>query len=185
MLTAGGFISVNIVFFQDDSATRMAAPTPAPPAVTAPPMPAATPGPAAPPIPEATPAPAATPRPAPEPEREPVRVPVASAGVALGADAPIVGSVEVLRGRTLHLWPRVFVDGALVPIRSWRLASGGADVVSRASGGIGDACDMTWLTLTRAGAPAVVRFEVTTDAAPGQVLTATVIVTVRSPALMQ
>ncbi|HZP97324.1 MAG TPA: hypothetical protein VFC31_13475 [Candidatus Limnocylindria bacterium] len=191
MLTGAGFISVNIVFFQDDSATRGAPPsTPVtvptvPPATAAPPAasaPLATPIPSGPPA-VAPVAPAPTPRPVPEPE--PARSVTASAGVALGPTAATLAAIEILRGRAVHLWPRAFVDGAAVPVRSWRLLSGGADLLSRTSGAANESCDATWLTPTPSNAPALLRFEVTSDAAPGRVLIATVLVTVRSPALLQ
>ena len=188
ILTASGFVSVNIVFFQDDSAFRVPAPTAQPPAGTpAQVTPQVTPPPVTPVpyagLPRATAIPAATARPAAEPEPAPPVV--ATAGVALGPDAPVLASIEILRGRTVRLWPRAFVGGAPVTTRSWRLVSGAADVMTRTGGGPGDACDATWLTPTRSGGAAILRFELTTDAAPGRVLVATITVTVRSPALMQ
>ncbi|HEU5287821.1 MAG TPA: hypothetical protein VFV20_05410 [Candidatus Limnocylindria bacterium] len=185
VLTASGFVSVNIVFFQDDSAFRAPAPTAQPPAATLPPS--TTPSPVAPvaavAVPRASATPAPTARPTPEPE--PARPIVATAGVALGPDAPVLTSIEILRGRTVRLWPRAFVGGAPVATRSWRLVSGAADVMTRTAGGPGDACDATWLAPTLSAGAAVLRFEITTDAAPGRVLTATIAVAVRSPALMQ
>lgn len=197
VLTEGGFVSVNIVFFQDDSATRgltappTATPAPAPtPTPPAPLTPSASPTPSGPratapiPPPLSSPAPPAPPRAAASPPRDldEVRTASATAGVALGQYAPALAAIEVLRGRTVHLWPRAFLDGAPVAIRSWRLVSAASAGVSRTSGGADEPCDASWSAVT---ASTVVRFEVTTDAAPGRVLVATLVVAVRSPALMQ
>jgi hypothetical protein len=62
---------------------------------------------------------------------------------------------------------------------------GTIDEAPRRSGGALEACDATWLTVPGPDTTLVLRFEVTTDAAPGRVLTATIAVTVRSPALLQ
>jgi len=97
----------------------------------------------------------------------------------------VIGSMEVLRGRTVVLWPRVFADGVGVPTRSWRLVSGSADLLTPVSGTAAAGCAASWLTLAPGGVPFVLRFEVTSDALPGRVLTATLSVTVRSPALLQ
>jgi hypothetical protein len=184
VLTATGFVPVNIVFFQDDSETRtLVAPTPAAPtpvaATTAPratttssARPAATP-----PQPTAGPFPSWVPAPTMPP------LPIAAAGVALAQSGPTLGAIDVLRGRTVQLWPRAFVDGAPVAVRDWRLVSGGADTVSRTSGTGAQSAEVVWLA--PASVPVVLRFEVTTDAAPGRVLPASLAVTVRSPALLQ
>ncbi len=190
VLTEDGFVSVNIVFFQDDSATRGG--PPAPPSVTplptpAPTVPSASPAarasaPVAVPVaPPTSPArPHATPRPTRGPDQ--IRTVTVTAGVALGQYAPALATIEVLRGRTVHLWPRAFVDGAAVAIRSWRLVSVGTVDASRTSGGPNEPCDVSWSSVTPS---TVVRFEVTTDAAPGRVLSATLVAAVRSPALIQ
>jgi hypothetical protein len=93
--------------------------------------------------------------------------------------------MEVLRGRTVVLWPRAFADGVAVPIRSWRLVSGSADLITPFSGTAADGCAVSWLSLAPGGVPFVLRFEVTSDALPGRFMTATISVTVRSPALLQ
>jgi hypothetical protein len=183
VLTPAGFVSVNIVFFQDDSETRaLVAPTSAPPSsAAATPAPLATTGASI--RPAATP-PQPTPRPAstiPPPTMPPL--PVAAAGVALAQGGPTLGAIDVLRGRTVHLWPRAFVDGVPVPVRDWRLVAGGADVVSRTNGSGAQPADVVWLA--PASIPVVLRFEVTSDAAPGRVIPASLTVTVRSPALLQ
>lgn len=197
VLTEAGFVAVNIVFFQDDSITIAAAPSPSPatpgPAATTAPAPVAPPAATTSPV-TSVPAPAAGPVPtaAPGPTAAPISGPVpvgssqiATAGVSLGETAPVLGSVEILRGRQVTLWPRAFLDGVSVPVRSWRLASGWADRIAPLSGGPGVACDAAWLTLAPAGSVWTLRFEVTSDAIPGRLLSATIDVIVRSPALEQ
>lgn len=190
VLTSSGFISVNIVFFEDDSETRRAAaPTPAPipvstPAPVGPSAPAATPAPAptaGPAVPVATPTPIVvdreTPAPAPAPR-------IGTAGIALGSVAPVLGQIEVLRGRRVTLWPRAFVDGVAVPVGSWRLVSGTVTGTCAGSGTT-PSCDASWPTLAPAGSLWRLRFEITTPALPGQLLVALLDVVVRSPALEQ
>jgi hypothetical protein len=176
VLSSEGYVSVNIVFFQDDSITAaLATPAPAPstvaPVVAPSGLSAGAPRPTPMPVPTAA---APTPRPV-----------VVTAGVALGETAPVLASIEVLRGRQVALWPRAFVDGAPVRVSSWRLVAGPIDVVSRRAGDGAVPCVATWLILPAAGATSSIRFEITTDAAPGRVLVATISVLVRSPALEQ
>ena len=169
-----GFVAVNIVFFQDDSETRtLVAPTPV---ITALPAPSSTPR-AVPSI-APNPTPARTPF-VPAPTLPPL--PVAAAGVSLASDGPTVASVEVLRGRRVQLWPRAFVDGIAVPVRSWRLTSG-SDGIARTTGTGSEPADAIWLVPT--AVPMDVRFEIVADAA-GRTLVASVSVIVRSPALLQ
>jgi hypothetical protein len=176
--TPTAFVPVNVVFFQDDSETRaLVAPTPV--LATQAPTPRGLPTPARPIAPTASPAPSAPPRPAPTMPP----MPVVAAGVALAKDGPTLSSIDVLRGRSVHLWPRAFVDGMAVPVRSWRLVAGSADVLSRMFGSAADPADATWLTPI--ATPLVLRFEVTTDAAPDRPTSASLTVTVRSPALLQ
>lgn len=185
VLTSAGFVSVNIVFFQDDSETRDAPRTsPAPSRVpSASPLPTST---AAVRVwPTGAPPSAVTPGPRVLTPTAAPRTPVGTAGVALAPDGPVIGSVEVLRGRTLVLWPRAFVDGAAVPVRSWRLVSGSADFLAPLGGTAADGCAASWLSLAPGGVPFVLRYEVTSDALPGRVMTATLSVIVRSPALLQ
>jgi hypothetical protein len=196
VLTPAGYVSVNIVFFQDDSVS-IAAPTPLPVTTPRPTPPSAvTPRPTVPPVatprplatPVATPRPAATPiasTPVSVPTRAPAPAIVASAAIALGPASPTVGAITVLRGRTVQLWPRAFKDGVPVPVRSWRLLSGTIDVTSRTSGGATDACAAAWLTPSGSAAPIELRFEVTSDAIPGRTMIASISVVVRSPALLQ
>jgi len=171
ILTAAGFVSVNIVFFQDDRA-MFTTPAPSPTATS---MASASTGGAAVPRPSPTSAP-----------RTPThRPPNVRAGIALGRTAPTIASIEVLRGRAVALWPRAFVDGAPVEVRTWRLVSGGADSVSPSASSGTEPYTATWLTLPPAGTVVTMRFEVTTDAAPGRALSAFLTVAVRSPALLE
>ncbi|HEY6959518.1 MAG TPA: hypothetical protein VI814_11895 [Candidatus Limnocylindria bacterium] len=177
VLSSEGYVSVNIVFFQDDSFTTAIA-TPVPSAATPTPTPVA----------RASAAPFVPPPVIPTPAHAPLvvstpRPAVFGAGVALGETAPVLASVEVLRGRRLALWPRAFVDGASVRITSWRLVAGDADLVSSRTGDAAVPCVATWLRMP--SAPSTLRFEITTEAAPGRVLVATIAVAVRSPALEQ
>jgi hypothetical protein len=189
VLTASGLVSVNIVFFQDDrdarsggSSTPPPVPTPAPTAAPTPaPLPSARPTPANAVEPVApTPRPAATREPAPVPPPAPR---VATAAVALARDGASLAAIDVLRGRSVELWPRAFLDGAPVRLRTWRLVNGSADAISRRDGGPGDACVVSWLSLPPAGTVWTLRFEVTSDDIPGRTLIASLGVAVRSPAL--
>jgi len=187
VLTPAGFVSVNIVFFQDDTESRQAARPSSVPTITPTPTSSSASGMGPRIQPSAAPSSVAgsDPRPRlPAPTLSP-RVPVAAAGVALAPDGPVLGSIEVLRGRTVVLWPRAFSDGSAVPISSWRLSAGNADLLPHVAGSAGEGCALTWLSPTSAGAPFVLRFEVTSDALPGRVMIASLSVTVRSPALLQ
>ena len=184
VLTPAGFVSVNIVFFQDDSETRETPRPSAPPSRSPDPSPVPTATAASRVVPTVAPSiaspgsrlPAATAAP---------RIPIMTAAVALAPAGAVLGSIEVLRGRTVVLWPRAFADGVAVPVRSWRLVAGGADVIGPVSGTAADGCAASWLSLAPGGVPFVLRFEVTSDAVPGRVMVATLSVNVRSPALLQ
>ena len=180
ILTSGGFVSVNIVSFQDDNATRASTP------VAPTPAPVVAPTPTAPPV-APTPMPTLPPASTPTPERdEPAPPPaprIATASVALAPSGPSLASIEVLRGRRVQLWPRAFLDGQPVAVRTWRLVSGQIDVASRRDGSGAEPCDATWIVMPAGGAAYTLRFDVTTDAAPGRVLSTIITVAVRSPAL--
>jgi len=177
VLTAGGLVSVNVVFFQDDSDTRQraagATAASGPEAPSSPDVPALpsgsserTTGSLEPRAPDETPAPFA-----------------ASASVALAPLGPSLDSIEVLRGRSVRLWLRATRDGVAIPVRTWRLVTGSTDLLSRREGGGADPCDAIWLTLPAPGSVWTLRFEVTSELAPGRTLMATIGVAVRSPAL--
>lgn len=195
VLTPAGFVSVNIVFFQDDSETReapQASPVPsqapnaspvASQAAIASSRPTATAAPGV--VPTAAPFPIASAAPRLPAVTSAPRMPTITAGIALAPNGPLIGSMEILRGRSVVLWPRAFADGVAVPIRSWRLMSGTADFLAPASGTAADGCTVSWLSLAPDGVPFVLRFEVTSDTVPGRVMSATLAVMVRSPALLQ
>jgi len=188
VLTSQGFVSVNIVFFQDDSLTIGDQTTHRPPVVNEP---------STPPPPRAgesavidlardRAARTAPPRRAVddrEDRAEDRRT--TTAGVSLSATGPTLSSIEVLRGRAVSLWPRVFVDGRSVAVRSWRIAGAAPDVVSATSGWGSEPSIAAWLTLPAPGSAFTVTFDITTDAAPGQGIPASISVIVRSPALLE
>ena len=180
VLTPSGYVSVSFVFFQDDTATRTTvAPTAAPAPTSAPPTRSSTPVPVATPpmpsLPAATPAPTPTARP----------LPIVVAGVALGPTAPVLTSLEILRGRATRVWLRAFVDGTPVPVTSWRFTGGTVDSVTPAGATGSGPCEVTWLTLAPPGTELTLRFAVETAAMPGRTLEASIRVTVRSPALLE
>lgn len=166
VLLPAGWISVNIVFFQDDALTALQT------AATAAPAPTRTPAPAVSPPPSA--AASATPR----PTRTPA---VVTAGVSLAATGPVLQHVEVLRGRAVELWPRAFVNGQIATVTSWRLLDGSGAVVDRTTGAEVP-CVAVWLVLPPAGGSFTARFEVT---AAGRTIRTSVEIAVRSPALIQ
>jgi hypothetical protein len=178
VLTAAGYVPVNIVFFQDDSESRRRVSVPSP-------TPAAS-------------APVATARPGgsvvasravvtPAPSFRPILpiAPAASfrAGVALAPDGPTLGSAEVLRGRLVHFWPRAFANDIAVPIRSWRLLSAQPDHISATAGNL-EPLAAQWIEMPDAGVRWSLRFEIFTEFAPAERLEAQISITVRSPALI-
>lgn len=180
VLTSSGFVSVNIVFFQDDTETRSHVTSPQPTARATMSPASATPGAtalASPAATFATAAPRPTTTPLPVPDRPARRV--VTVGISLGPAAPVLARIEVLRGRAVRLYPRVFVNGTPVAVRSWRLLDG---VVSGTCAGAGStpSCDATWTTLAPAGTLWTLRFELATAT---DILTASIDVVVRSPAL--
>lgn len=179
VLTASGFVAVNIVFFQDDSETRRreAAPSPAP-ATT---LPAAIPGPA---VASAAPRSVSVPGPSFKPQNPVAPVgPRLRAGIALAPDGPTLASAEVLRGRLIYFWPRAFASDIAVPIRSWRLLSAQPDHISANSGGV-EPLAAQWIEMPAPGVHWSLRFEIFTEMAPSERLEAEISITLRSPALI-
>ncbi len=182
--TPNGFVPVNIVFFQDDAVTRASA---SPAAASAAPTWAPTARPAI----AAAPTPAPTRAPTPAPRRAPSAAPPAparvraTAGVSLAPGGPLLATIEVLRGRPLELWPRVVVNGRPGSVASWTLTDAGGATVTRASGDGTVPCGATWLALPPPGRTLTITFAVTSAAAPGRVLIASLRVSVRSPALVR
>jgi hypothetical protein len=179
VLTATGYVPVSIVFFQDDSETRRRATSSSPAQSTITPsnVPA--------PIQssrESSPATGTTP-PSIQ-DKAPGRVtPALQAGVALAPDGPLLVTAEILRGRVVRFWPRVFADGVPVAVRSWRLLSTPAAQLSADAGGA-EPLSAQWLQMPPSGVTSTLRFEVVSDAAPTQRLAAQIVITVRSPALI-
>lgn len=181
VLTQSGYVPVSVVFFQDDSETRRRGAAPSTPPAATPPSVTARP---------ATSSAAPTPRAsiAPAPTVGPVMpiapaAPTLRAGVALAPDGPILAAAEVLRGRLVYFWPRVFANDMTVPIRSWRLVSAQPDQISASSGSV-EPLAALWVKMPAAGARWSLRFEIVTDIAPTQRLEAEISVTLRSPALV-
>jgi hypothetical protein len=181
VLTASGYVPVNVVFFQDDSEARRraAAASPTPTAIS----PSAAPGPA---IASAAPTPRGVFMPGPSVGP---KIPVAPAaprlraGVALAPDGATLTTAEVLRGRLVYFWPRAFANDVAVPIRSWRLVSAQPDHISASSGGV-EPLAAQWIQMPASGVRWSLRFEITTEIAPTERLEAEISITVRSPALI-
>ena len=178
VLTSDGYVPVSIVFFQDDSETKRRQAVSSL-AVTAKPSPS----------PVAT---VTTVRPrneiaAPPPIKEQVPIeparPTLRAGVSLAPDGPTLASAEVLRGRLVRFWPRVFANNVAVPIRSWRLVSAQPDRIS-ASTGSTQPLAAQWLRMPAPGVSWSLRFEIFSEVAPTERLEAEITVTLRSPALV-
>jgi hypothetical protein len=185
VLTAGGYVPVSIVFFQDDSESRRraSAPSPTPPPST----------------PVATPKSALTPPPSggsvaprqvltPAPSFKPTTptgptVPRLRAGVALAPDGDTLTSAEVLRGRLVYFWPRAFANEVATPVRSWRLVSAQPDRIS-ASSGRDEPFGAQWLQMPAPDVRWSLRFEIFTELAPSERLEAAISIIVRSPALV-
>ena len=177
VLTPDGYVPVSIVFFQDDSETRRRQ------------------GPlsSAAPKASASPAPAVTTAQRPDEiasppsikEQGPIETarPTLRAGISLASDGPTLASAEVLRGRLVQFWPRVFANNAVVPIRSWRLLSAQPDRIS-ASNGSTQPLAAQWIRMPAPGVSWSLRFEIFTEVAPTERLEAEISVTLRSPALV-
>jgi hypothetical protein len=182
VLTEGGFVPVSIVFFQDDAElVRLLAATPPPSAPVSPPS--------APAAPTGTSTSAccaagragapATPTPAPT---NPIRP-----GISVRSVSAPLGTVEVLRGRAVALWPRAFVDDRELPVRSWKVISGevGDALVTAGVGGVPFRTSWRRLAPPGAGHEVVFRIEVDTPETGHRVVDAAIAVVVRSPALQE
>jgi hypothetical protein len=178
VLTADGFVPVSIVFFQDDSETRRSRAVSSSGAdtrttaasVTAVTVPQPHDGIALPPsIREQTPI-------------EPA-APTLRAAISLAPDGPTLASAEVLRGRVVQFWPRVFANNVAVPIHSWRLLSARPDHIS-ASTGTTQPLVAQWIQMPAPGVSWSLRFEIFSETRPSERLEAEISVTLRSPALV-
>ena len=181
VLTEGGFVPVSIVFFQDDAelARLLAADTPA--RVVTPVSP-----------------------PTPSPTMRPVTLPCCAADrqIAIAAPAPAqlkpirpgvsllrasapLSRLEVLRGRTVSLWPRAFADDREIPVRSWTIIAGeaGEALATAGSGAVPFRTSWTRLAPPSAAYELVFRIEVDTPDTGHRTVDAVMAVVVRSPAL--
>lgn len=114
-------------------------------------------------------------------ERGPVTSTRPRGGVAPAPGASSwIGRLEVLRGRATSWWLRAADERGAIPVRSWRLVSGGPEGATRSGSG-SDPFVATWLRLAPAGTAYTLRFELVTDEGAAD---ATVDVVVRSPALV-
>ncbi len=178
VLTPAGYVPVSIVFFQDDSEIKRRQGLSSE---------AVAPKPSVSPAPSVTTAQRADliTRPVSITEHvpnEPAR-PTLRAGIALAADGPTLASAEVLRGRLVQFWPRVFANNVAVPIRSWRLLSAQPDRIS-ASAGSTQPLGAQWIRMPAAGVIWSLRFEIFSEVAPTEPLEAEISVTLRSPAIV-
>ncbi len=223
--TSTGFVSVSIVFFQDDSETAAvsAPPASAPPAgsaappsaqpiaiilpttevAAAPPVSAALPAAAA--LPQAgppelgsdlvgtgsptapTPASASSPAaPVASTPSGPPHVPVLRGGVSPQPQGDLLGSIDVLRGRRIALWPRATADGAPARVRDWH-ASGELVALGALSGSGEEPLVARWDAVAPPGGSWLVRLALVVDLPGGATSAIDVVVSivVRSPALVQ
>lgn len=179
--TDDGFVPVSIVFFQDDAEIARLQSTPRPVVTTSPPpAPLRTAGPH-PPACCAAERPLATAAPAPTPIPPRAIRPGLS---LLPASAPLAG-LEVLRGRTVSLWPRAFVDDREVPVGWWTVIGGEAGEALATAGSGGVPFRSSWRRLAPPGAAfeVVFRIEVETPETGHRTVDAAIAVVVRSPAL--
>ena len=182
-LTDAGYISLGIVFFQDDAEIARSARTPAPALASAPPpaapsaAPSATPvavpwGPA--PMPPASPVGAVVPQPE-LPGRSPVLAPPADTS----SSEPLAGRpVEVLRGRRIEIWLNGLPAGA-----TWRTIPGEAIALGSREGVAGEPFIARWDRLAAPGATWPLTFEIAAAGIPSRSLV--IAVTVRSPGLVE
>ena len=179
VLTAGGFVPINIVFFQDDADIARALTATPPSSPVVPPSPSPTTRASLPTCCDA----ARSAAPIASPTASPTR-PVRPGISLLPVGAPLT-TVEVLRGRTVSLYSRAFVDEREVPVRSWTVISGdsGDAPVTAGSGTV--PFRASWARLAPAGSAyeLVFRIEVDIPETGHRVVDAAIAVVVRSPAL--
>jgi hypothetical protein len=185
VFTAGGFVPISIVFFQDDAelarllaATRTLGVTTSVPSISSSASATARPLSAACCAVSSTPSlTIASPTLAPS---RPIRP-----GISLLPLTEPLAMLEVLRGRAVALYPRAFVDDREVPVRSWSVVAGnsGDALVTAGSGAV--PFRTSWRRLAPPGAAyeLVFRIEVEDPDSRHRVVDATISVVVRSPAL--
>jgi hypothetical protein len=185
VFTAGGFVPISIVFFQDDAElARLLAATPAPGVTTSAPSISSSASATARPLSPACCAASTTPSltiasPTLAPSR-PIRP-----GVSLLPLTEPLAMLEVLRGRAVALYPRVFVDDREVPVRSWSVVAGNSGDALATAGSGTVPFRTSWRRLAPPGAAyeLVFRIDVEDPDAGHRVVDATISVVVRSPAL--
>ena len=162
VLTESGFVPVSVVFFQDDAelARLLAVPTPRGGVVAGSSSLAAE-------VPTTAPI-------------KPIRP-----GISLLPTSAPLSAVEVLRGRTVVLFLRAFVDDREVPVRSWTVAGGEAGEALARTGSGGTPFRTSWNRLAPPGSAyqIVFRIDVATPEMGSRSVNGTIAVIVRSPAL--
>jgi hypothetical protein len=107
------------------------------------------------------------------------------AGVALGSQADVLRSIEVLRGRRVSLWIRATVDGSPARVISWRLASGEVTALGPVAGSGEDPLIAEWLVPAETAFALVFEAVVSVPGEGARTVPAVIDVTVRSPAIVQ
>ena len=185
VLTAGGFVPVSVVFFQDDAElARLLAATRAPVVTTSAPTISSTPSATARPL---APACCATSVTSVVTIASPTLLPSKPIrpGISLSPISAPLAMIEVLRGREVTLYPRAFVDDREVAVQSWRVVAGdGGDALATAGSGAAP-FRTSWPRLAPAGAAyeITLRIEVDGPETGHRTVDATIAVVVRSPAL--
>ena len=162
VLTESGFQPVSVVFFQDDAelARLLAVPTPRGGVVAG-----------------------SSSLAAEVPTTAPIK-PIRPAISLLPTSAPL-SAVEVLRGRTVVLFLRAFIDDREVPVRSWTVAGGEVGEALARTGSGGAPFRTSWNRLAPPGAAyqIVFRIDVAAPEMGSRSVNGTIAVIVRSPAL--
>ena len=179
-----GFVSLGIVFFQDDAETARSAPTPMPAPSAVPPR-IVPPDPAPVVVPtssraaaSAPPAPAVRPVGVVTPQIE-VPAPRPIATTPAGPPPPIAGGrIEVLRGRRTEVWL-----GALPAGAAWRFTGGEAIVLGASDGSADEPFVARWDRLAAPGATSPLSFAVVIAGAPPRALV--IEVAVLAPGLVE
>ena len=181
-----GYVSLGVVFFQDDAEIARARPVIAPPVAApaaAPLAPSSAPSaPPAPPVSRLAPGGAVVPQIEPPATPPPATPPVVTPPATGPRFEPLAaGRVEVLRGRRVEIWLTGLPPGAM-----WHFIGGEAVVLGSRDGAMGDPFVAQWDRLAAPGAAWTLSFQITSPAAPAApARTLTVEVTVRSPGLVE
>jgi hypothetical protein len=184
ILTAGAFVPVSVVFFQDDAElARLLAARPTPGVASSAPATPLTPGTTARPLASAcctTQRPVAT-------IASPAVAPIKSVrpGISLLPLSAPLARLEVLRGREVSLYLRAFIDDREVPVRAWRVVAGESGDAVATTGSGAEPFRTSWRRLAPPGAASEVVFRIEVDAPETghRMVDTTISVVVRSPAL--